>query len=235
MSVATHLGIDLADYDAMIRTFIPDYETMLDAAAAAVPSNARVIVDLGTGTGALAARCLTRLPNARIVGIDADGEILEAARRRLGPGATFICGPFRSVEIPRCDAIVASLSLHHIRTQPAKVALYRRLHAALRPGGIFINADSYPASARRLAEEQRRAWTTHLRRSYTPSQAAGLFAAWAKEDVYLPLTAEIELLEQSGFATDVIWRTGIFAVIAATPRTPAASTKRRRKSRQRRK
>ena len=33
MSVATHLGIDLGEYDARIRTFIPHYEEMLDVAA----------------------------------------------------------------------------------------------------------------------------------------------------------------------------------------------------------
>jgi tRNA (cmo5U34)-methyltransferase len=218
MGVAAHLGIDLSEYDARIRTFIPDYEALLDAAAAAVPSNARTIVDLGTGTGALAARCLARAPDARIVGIDADAEILEAAGKRLGPRATFMLGSFRSVEVPRCDAIVASLSLHHIRTRPAKVALYRRLRAALRPGGIFINADSYPASARRLARDQRDAWHTHLRQSYTSSEADALFAAWAREDVYVPLGAEMDLLQQSGFDTDVVWRKGVFAVIAGTPR-----------------
>src|SRR5215831_1860740 len=35
MSVASHLGIDLNDYDSRIRTFIPHYEEMLDVAGAA--------------------------------------------------------------------------------------------------------------------------------------------------------------------------------------------------------
>src|SRR5882672_5463341 len=115
MSVATHLGIELADYDARIRTFIPDYETMLAAAAALVPHDARVIVDLGTGTGALAAQCLTRAPNARIVGIDEDGEVLHAATTRLGPGATFVNQSFLRAPLPACDAVVASFALHHVR------------------------------------------------------------------------------------------------------------------------
>ena len=33
MGVASHLGIQLTEYDRRIRTFIPDYEEMLDAAA----------------------------------------------------------------------------------------------------------------------------------------------------------------------------------------------------------
>ena len=55
MSVAAHLGIRLSEYDRRIRTFIPRYEEILDAAAASVVPKARTIVDLGIGTGALAA------------------------------------------------------------------------------------------------------------------------------------------------------------------------------------
>ena len=216
MSVATHLGIDLADYDARIRTFIQDYETMLAAAAAIVPPDARTIVDLGTGTGALAAQCLARAPGARIVGIDADGEILQAATKRLGTNATLVNQSFLRAPLPPCDAVVASFALHHVRTRPAKAALYRRVRKALRSRGRFVIVDCHPATARTLARQQRDAWRAHLRESYTPPEADALLAAWAKEDVYVPLDAEMALLRRSGFAVEVIWRNGSFAVIAGT-------------------
>jgi hypothetical protein len=72
MSVAAHLGIPLREYDHRIRTFIPNYEAMLDEAARALGSGVGTIVDLGVGTGALSARCKRYVPNARIIGIDAD-------------------------------------------------------------------------------------------------------------------------------------------------------------------
>src|SRR5262245_36122291 len=111
MGVAAHLGIDLREYDARIRTFIPDYEEMLDAAAALMGPNVRTIVDLGTGTGALAARCAARTARARIVGIDADADVLTVARRRLGPRASFIARSFLRAKLPRADAVVASFAL----------------------------------------------------------------------------------------------------------------------------
>lgn len=217
MGVATHLGIDLADYDARIRTFIPDYEVMLDVAAAAVPADARTIVDLGTGTGALAARCLIHAPQAHIVGIDADAEMLPAAALRLGSRATFVNRSFLRAALPSCDAVVASIALHHVRTRTAKMALYRRIRKALQPRGIFIDVDCHPATAPALVRQQMDAWTAHLRASYSPPEAAAAFATWAKEDVYVPLDAEMMLLRRAGFAVEVIWRKGAFAVIGAIP------------------
>ncbi|HEV8344929.1 MAG TPA: class I SAM-dependent methyltransferase [Vicinamibacterales bacterium] len=216
MSVAAHLGIDLADYDARIRMFIPDYEAMLAAAAAVIPERARTIVDLGTGTGALAAACLRRAPHARIVGIDADADMLPLAEKRLGKSATFINESFLRAKLPACDAVVASIALHHVRTRAAKTALYRRIRAALRPRGVFVSVDCHPATARTVARAQRDAWLAHLRLSYTPPEADALLAAWAKEDVYVPLDAEIDLLRRSGFAVEVIWRKGSFAVLCGT-------------------
>ena len=221
MGVATHLGIDdLADYDARIRTFIPDYEAMLAAAAAVLPARARTIVDLGIGTGALAAECSKRAPLACIVGIDADAEILALAEKRLGPNATLINESFLRVKLPACDAVVASISLHHVRTHAAKTALYKRIRAALRPRGVFVSVDCHPATARTLARQQRDAWRAHLHQFYTPPEADALFAAWAKDDLYMPLETEIGLLRRSGFAVELIWRNGSFAVLYGTAMRP---------------
>ena len=80
MGAASHLGIDLREYDTRIRTFIPGYEPMLDAAAGALATSIRrrrpVVVDLGIGTGALAASCLAVKPQARVIGIDEDQAML---------------------------------------------------------------------------------------------------------------------------------------------------------------
>src|SRR5262249_56383903 len=133
MSVAGHLGIRLSEYDARIRTFIPDYEEMIAVAGTAVPADSRTILELGIGTGALAAACLARARRAHAIGIDADAEILTLAARRLGSRATLVAGSFTASPLPRCDVAVASFSLHHIRTRPAKRSVYRRPPPAPRP------------------------------------------------------------------------------------------------------
>ena len=120
------------EYDARIRTFIPDYEEMLDVAAAAVPRNARAIVDLGTGTG----RARRAMPPPRSHGParrhrrrhgDPEGRGATAGRAaRRSSRASFLRAP-----IPRCDVIVSSFALHHVRTRAAKAGLYTRLRRAL--------------------------------------------------------------------------------------------------------
>jgi tRNA (cmo5U34)-methyltransferase len=215
MGVASHLGIKLTEYDSRIRTFIPHYEEMLDVAAAAVPPRAHTIVDLGMGTGALSARCLEIAPRARTVGIDVDPEILTMAGRRLGDRATFVTGSFLRTPLPACDAVVASFALHHVRTRAAKVALFRRIRAALRPRGLFLSVDSCPAAEPAVWRVQRGEWQAHLRRTYSPGESAAIFRSWSHEDVYVPLEAEIALMRAAGFRVELLWRRGAFSVIRA--------------------
>lgn len=217
-SAAAHLGIELAEYDQRIRTFIPAYEEMLDAAANAVDARARTIVELGVGTGALSARCLKRAPKASVIGIDADPDILALAARRLGRRATLQTANFVRAPLPRADVVVASIALHHVRTRSAKARLYRRIRAALNPAGVFISADCHPASAAGRARAQRDAWMVHLRDSYSTRKAEALLRSWRREDAYVPLDAELALLQNAGFIVDVAWRRGMFAVIVASRR-----------------
>ena len=227
MSVAAHLGIDLREYDARIRSFIPGYETMLELGAEALRTTVRgaapLVVDLGIGTGALAEACLQLVPRARIVGIDEDEGMLAAARARLGRRLrTAVPGSFERIGIPRCHAIVASLALHHIPTQARRLRLFRRLHTALRPGGVLISADCHPSSNRRLAALDRADWTRHLEKSYTPAQARRYLRAWAREDHYTTLADELALLQRAGFTVDVAGRRRAFAVLVACVKVSSA-------------
>jgi|SRR3954468_7301313 len=216
MSVASHLGIDLNEYDSRIRTFIPHYEEMLDVAAAAIPPHARTIADLGIGTGALSARCLQTARGARAIGIDVDPAILKLASRRLGVRGTFQSGSFLRASLPQTDAVVASFSLHHVRTSAAKRALYGRIRTALRPGGVFLSVDCQPARDQRVRRAQFTEWLAHLQRAYTAPQAKGFLRAWSHEDVYQPLDREMALMQSAGFDVELLWRRGAFAVIRAT-------------------
>jgi SAM-dependent methyltransferase len=221
MSVGSHLQIRLDEYDSRIRTFVPGYEQLLAWAAralCALDTRSPHVVDLGTGTGALAEACLRAIPAARITGIDEDDGILDMARGRLGAHgavASFVQGSFLDIALPPCDAIVASLALHHVRTLDRKRQLFRDCRDALPAGGMLVSSDCHPSADASLAAMERAGWREHLRLTYSDAEADRYLAAWAEEDVYVPLPQELELLRETGFMPEVIWRQGAFAVIAA--------------------
>jgi tRNA (cmo5U34)-methyltransferase len=229
VSVAGHLRIDLDEYDARIRTFVPGYEEMIGRAAAAlrfVAVSSPTIVDLGIGTGALSAACLQSRPDARIVGVDSDPGMLVGARARLAEAGhvELIESDFQAGALPKCDAFVACISLHHIRTEVEKRAFYRRCFEALVPSGILVTADCFPGKRARVAEYQREAWLAHLTQSYTRKEAEQHLESWAGEDVYFPLADEIAWLQAAGFGAEVLWRRDAFAVVAGFKDQEAART-----------
>lgn len=226
MSVSTHLAISPAKYDARIRSLIPLYDELIPEVARALGHAARpvrTIVDLGIGTGALARACLEAVPGARVWGLDADPDMMAIARTRLGRlsrRVTMTTGSFVDTALPSCDAMVASYSLHHIRSSGAKLAFYRRCYRALRPGGVLINGDCAPASSPRGFARDLDMWFTHLGKTFG-SRAKGrqAYESWGEEDTYVPLADEIRLLERAGFTVDVPWRRSPFAVIVGCRRT----------------
>lgn len=216
MGATSHLGIKHGEYDRAIATLIPHYKELLDAAAAAVDVIARTapaVVDLGTGSGALAQKILQVRPRARLIGIDADGSMLEAASKRLRGNIQTIEENFEQAQVPRCDVVSASFALHHIPTGRRKAAIYKRCFASLRQGGMLVSADCFLASSAQLQTHHREAWLRHLRRVYTPRKSEQFLQTWAKEDVYFTLDREIELLKDAGFGVEVTWRKDGFAVL----------------------
>ncbi len=218
-SVRRHLRLEVDDYDATIRRFIPGYERMLAVAADAVAQiRPGHVVDLGAGTGGLSEALLERDEVGTVELLDVDPEMLSRARSRLerfGDRARFT---LRSYDEPfgPCDAFAASLSLHHIPTLDGKTTLFRRAFEALRPGGVLVNADvNMPED-----EDERRAlyryWADQLVRSGIPeARAWAHFEEWAEEDTYLPLEAELEVLRDVGFRAERVWNDGPVGVVVA--------------------
>ena len=221
MAVETHLGIAVAEYDKRIRTFVPYYAEMLDVSAAHLRTLGRdaVVVELGTGSGALATRVLAAHRHLRVIGIDVDPAMLGLARGRAGGHAARLevrQGNFVRLALPRCQGVMASLALHHVRSPTGKAALYARIANALDVGGLLVSADCMPPSSTAQAELAMAAWRAHLRGSYSAREAASHLRTWSKEDRYQTLDTEQRLMERAGFTVDIVWRRDAFAVVVGT-------------------
>ena len=222
-SVRRHLRLDVADYDRSIRRFIPGYETMLRIAAKQVAAVAAdLVIDLGAGTGALAEAILSTGKVGAVELFDVDPEMLERARVRLSRfrnRARFRAASFES-PLPSCAAVAASLALHHIPAIERKQALYRRIHKALLPGGLFVNADVALSSNPKEREEAYRAWTNHMAScGIDETQAKRHFRQWAEEDTYFSLSEEIAAMQSAGFDARCVWSKGPGTVLTGRRQT----------------
>ena len=218
-SVQNHLHIAVADYDRVIRTYIPGYEEMLDTVAwwlgAIVPNDGKVI-DLGGGTGSLAEAILSRLPEIHVEIWDVDPQMMELARERLssfGNRATVREQSFLEKMDP-CDAVVASIALHHIPKMETKRDVYANIYSALRTHGVFLNADATIDDTEPGRAAMYRWWSRFMgTKGISETEAYKLFDEWAAEDTYQPLTDELAALGKAGFRRpEVFWKFGPMAV-----------------------
>jgi tRNA (cmo5U34)-methyltransferase len=133
-----------AAYDRSRRRLIPPFDAFYDAAVAAldlIGAPPKRVLDLGAGTGYLAVRVAAAHPDAELVLLDGAPAMLDQARARLGDRARYVVGDLRDA-LPAGGfcAIVSALAIHHI-DDAAKRDLFARIHAALKPGGVFVNAE----------------------------------------------------------------------------------------------
>jgi ubiquinone/menaquinone biosynthesis C-methylase UbiE len=109
------------------------------------PRPGDIIADVGCGTGTLATLISDIEPQAQVIGVDPDPEVLHVARRKsadssvqwrqgMGNALTETLGD-ESV-----TAVVSSLVLHQCPV-PMKEAILASMFGALRPGGRLVIAD----------------------------------------------------------------------------------------------
>ena len=159
-----------------------------------------LVIDIGCGPGSLAARLLERLPDATVIGIDADPLLLGLAARtyqserlRLVEADLRTASWAGTLDLDRpADAAVSTTALHWLdRDQLA--ATYTATASLLRPGGVLVNGDHLfegvdaPALERlgRIVREQRAA------RTGTDNGPGEMWDAWWHEVQTAPELADL--------------------------------------------
>jgi tRNA (cmo5U34)-methyltransferase len=101
------------------------------------------LLDLGCGTGLELEWLLKAHPRMAVTGIDLSAEMLSLLRRKL-PNANLrlLCGSYFEVDLGEIafDHALSTFSLHHFG-EAQKLALYQKVHRALKEGGAFILGD----------------------------------------------------------------------------------------------
>ena len=130
------------------------------------------VVELAVGTGRVAAS-VARETGKRVIGIDSSPAMLERARA-TGADLDLRLGDMRDFELEEKAALVycPARSLLHLPTWDDKLAVFRRVHDALRPGGRWaFNAFVFDHNvAARLEGEHRDEDVPH-RNEYFPAES----------------------------------------------------------------
>ena len=115
---------------------------------------------------------------------------------------------FRHCGYPGNHTVMKSaLALHHVPTMARKRRLYARIYRALRPGGVFVNADVAISAHPVAREETYRRWVTHLGSCGIDEQRAyAHFDTWATEDTYFPVDDELAAMRDATFQAECIWQ-----------------------------
>jgi SAM-dependent methyltransferase len=142
----SHFG-ELLDLDAEV---LHEYHREMITWVGSLTRDRARIVDLGAGTGTGALALARQLPNAEVIAVDVDDEMLERLRHkahalgladRVRTVAADLDSPWPDLGL--ADLVWASNSMHHM-ADPGR-ALSQTL-ATLRPGGLLAMAelDSFP-------------------------------------------------------------------------------------------
>lgn len=218
-------------HDEVRRQLIPPFDAFYGTAVASLAHAGdplRRVLDLGAGTGLLSAAVAAAYPTVdELVLVDGAPAMLERARERIGGGAPRRVGAAR-VELrvadlrdplPHAgepyDAVVSALAIHHLDAD-SKRDLFRRAHDALRPGGIFVNAEQVLGSTPEL-QRRYRAW--HRAQSAALGVTAEEWAASETRmavDIWETVEDQLDWLAQAGFSDpDCPFRDHCFGVFVA--------------------
>jgi SAM-dependent methyltransferase len=126
------------------RDTLPHRTDALSVLVELLPPRVERVLDLGTGDGVTLALVLAAHPDATGVGLDFGGEMLQRAQERFaGDGRVEIAHHDLAQPLPSLgefDLVVSSFAIHHL-DPPRQRDLYGEVFSALRPGGVFVNAE----------------------------------------------------------------------------------------------
>ena len=208
-----------ATYDTGRARLIPCFDRFYQVAVSLIPATADHILDLGAGTGLLSAFVRTRFPDAYLHMIDNSEPMLAKARERFSrdPETVFQLADYtQAIEPRQYDAVVSALSIHHLE-DPAKQSLFQKIHAALKPGGVFINAEQVLGPTPALEARYKQIWLEQVRTLGATEQQIADSLYRQQEDRCASVEDQLTWLRAAGFAdTDCWFKDNRFAVLAGT-------------------
>ncbi len=171
MSIDQAFDSTVEYYDEWMRIALPNYTELFAVSVDLIPFDPEKpidVLDLGAGTGLFSMHVSQKFPRASFVLLDLAAGMLDVARARFaneGDRFRFIVGDYRQLEeTGRYHLVISSLSIHHLLDEE-KRALFKRIYAALKRGGVFMNIDQIKGPTPDMREFYWKTWLARVRRS----------------------------------------------------------------------
>lgn len=192
-------------------------DLIVEAASALAPQATRAL-DVGCGAGNYALKLLQALPELDIDLVDLSRPMLERATQRIGAVSKgevrALNGDIRTLplEAERYDIIVAAATLHHLRGDDEWEHVFRKLYAALKPGGSLWISDLVEHAQAQVSALMWRRYADYLTGLGGAAYRDHVLSYIEREDTPRPLLYQLELLRSVGFRElDVLHKSSTFA------------------------
>ncbi len=206
-------------YDRDRSLLIPGCDTFYRWAVSLIPAGAKIILDLGAGSGLLSVLVRQRFPQAHLHLVDFSGAMLDLARARMGddPNVTFHQADYLIDPLPQqLCAVVSSLSIHHLDDE-GKLEVFGKVNSALKRNGVFVNADQVAGPTSELDARYKRMWLEQVRAAGATEQQIQDSLFRQQEDRCSPVEAQLGWMRDAGFTDADCWyKESRFAVMAGT-------------------
>ncbi|MFA5089748.1 MAG: methyltransferase domain-containing protein [Candidatus Omnitrophota bacterium] len=217
--VKKHFDDVASGFDTRILKSVPFYMDMLEVLVLALPFNRNQkikIADLGCGTGTISKMIKEHYPDALITCVDFAGNMVQVAKNKLKGygGINYVICDCRNFDFsPGYDAILSSLTLHHIRDNNEKRVFYKKIFKGLNNNGVFYAADLILGSSDYLQNLNLEKWNEFLLKSLSQEEILKRKKIYEEEDHPFRLMDELSWLKDAGFCNvDVIWKYYFFTV-----------------------
>lgn len=206
-------------YDRDRSKLIPGYDRFYRWALDLIPPRAKTICELGAGSGLMTRLLRDRFPTAHLYVIDFSAPMLDLAKARLGSdrNITWYQLDYVTESLPEdLCSIVSSLSIHHL-DDADKRSVFKKAYAALKPNGVFVNADQVAGPTPALEARYQALWLQQVRAAGATEQQIEASLYRQQEDRCCSVEYQILWLREAGFADADCWfKDNRFAVMAGT-------------------
>jgi tRNA (cmo5U34)-methyltransferase len=205
--MAAFFDVRAAGYEAHMIRDVFGSDRFYVKTVEALPLNPGIrVLDLGCGTGLELDALFSRCPDAYVTGIDLSRGMLDAlAAKHAGRALTLVQGDYFGVPFPGPFGAALSVeTMHHFEAE-AKLTLYRKIAAALAPGGVYVETDFV------AQDDAFEADCLNGLHSVVPDRPAGFY------HIDIPMTPGhlLELMRQAFSSAEILYQEGSTAILRA--------------------